>query len=151
MNGSNIAGAGNVAHANVENTTLASIRKEASAIIAGVVKLRHAEQEKRDEARSGLSGEQQTDYTFKLVPFDSEAPMPRPRGEPDPAGTIEAAYRTGLRFWAQRCAEVLTFEQWQDMAYELAERFKGEPIDPISLLENLFNGLETSDGSVIVS
>lgn len=127
--------------------TVERIRKEAAHIISGVVKLRHAEQSKRDD----LTTDQKTDFLFKLVVFDGLSRIPRPRGEPNPEGTIEDAYRSGLRFWAQRSAEVITFDEWQEMAQDLYDQFAREPIDAISFLEGLFDGLTTKDGGLIVS
>lgn len=61
------------------------------------------------------------------------------------------AFMLGARYWASRAAPQITFLEWQTMADDMAELFSEHAplIDPISFLENLFEGLETSDGALI--
>lgn len=60
------------------------------------------------------------------------------------------AFVEGLKFWAERVAAELTFDEWDEMTEALSGEFSSETqVDVIGFMENLFDGREMKDGQTV--
>ena len=112
------------------------IMEEARSIIRMVSKARQAEEDvaahRPDKPPVSIG-----DIAGELLAMGSIAPSMRP---------VEA-FEAGLKFWAERVAAELTFDQWQEMSDGLGDEFASDPqVDVVSFMEHLFDGREMKDG-----